>query len=628
MKRELQLAPRLALLALAVFSAMPAAAAPAPTPEALIAWGYNCCGQTDVPLQAQSGVKAIAAGGLHTLALRTNGSVVAWGYNPYGQATPPSTTQSGIIAIAAGGNHSLALKSNGSVIAWGYNSSGQTTVPVAAQSGVMAIAAGEIDSVALKTNGSVVTWGGTGFLVGTQNDVRAISAGFNYIATLKTNGRVVAWGNACCGQTNVPPSAQTGVSAIAAGTYHMAALKSNGCVLVWGDNFYGQTNVPPSAQSGVKAIAAGRSFTLALKTDGSVVAWGQNDYGATNLPSVTRNGVAAISAGAYHGTALVPRTKPVILTPPSNQTVSEDQSASFTVDASGPYLSYQWRQNGIPINGAINSTLIISAAQTNQSGGGFAAVVSNPIGSVTSAPPALLTVSSTVTAVFVNSDAIAIPDVGTGDPYPSILAVSGIGGPVAKLQAALHNFSHSYPRDVEVLLMAPSGRVATLMARAGGTDPVAESFLFDDDSELALNCCEMISGAFHPTDLAGCCRDLPPGGIDSPETSLAYLTTNEVNGDWKLFVNDCCGGDSGGIESWSLVFHIASLPKLKMQSSADGVVLRWPASIAGVHLQSAPDLAPPVLWSDVEIQPVREGNEWAVTNSFSEGALFFRLKIR
>ncbi len=70
--------------------------------------------------------------GASTAQAATADAVVAWGGNYEGQTTVPVAAQSGVTAIAAGEAHTLALKNDGSLIAWGYNGSGQTTVPVAA----------------------------------------------------------------------------------------------------------------------------------------------------------------------------------------------------------------------------------------------------------------------------------------------------------------------------------------------------------------------------------------------------------------------------------------------------------------------------------------------------------------
>ncbi|MCU0782723.1 MAG: hypothetical protein MUF81_01475 [Verrucomicrobia bacterium] len=295
-------------------------------PGAVVAWGNNTYGQSDVPVTAQSGVTAIAAGVYHSVVLKNDGSVVVWGRNDYGQTNVPVTAQNGVKAIAAGYSHTVALKSNGTVVAWGYNGLGQTNVPTAAQSGVAAIAAGNYYTLALKSNGMVLAWGGNTYgesivPAEAQSGVTAVAGAWTHTVAVKTNGAVVAWGAGITnsgifpnyGQSIVPVVAQSEVTAVAAGTAHTAALKINGMVVAWGAGtnntgftpYTGQSIVPVAAQNGVMAVAAGYYYTLALKTNGTVIAWGANDFGQTTVPVAAQNGVTAISARYSHTLALV-----------------------------------------------------------------------------------------------------------------------------------------------------------------------------------------------------------------------------------------------------------------------------------------------------------------------------------
>ena len=119
---------------------------------------------------------AIAAGVLHSLALKSDNSVVGWGLNYYGQATSPEAND--FVAIDAGYDYGIALKTNGSIVGWGYNRYGQATPPD--DNDFVAIAAGRYHSLALKSDGSIVGWGRDNYGQATPpegNDFVAVAVG-------------------------------------------------------------------------------------------------------------------------------------------------------------------------------------------------------------------------------------------------------------------------------------------------------------------------------------------------------------------------------------------------------------------------------------------------------------------
>jgi len=109
-------------------------------------------------------VQAVAAGAMHSLILKTDGSLWAMGLNSSGQLGDGTTTQrnspvqvfaGGVQAVAAGGLHSLILKTDGSLWVMGDNSRGQlgdgtTTQSIAPELiavNVQKIAAGQYHSL-------------------------------------------------------------------------------------------------------------------------------------------------------------------------------------------------------------------------------------------------------------------------------------------------------------------------------------------------------------------------------------------------------------------------------------------------------------------------------------------------
>ena len=118
------------------------------TLTSVYAWGANQSGQIGdgsyrerpVPVQVTGigvpNVIGIAVGNAFAMVLGSDGTVWDWGVNNYGQLGNGTTTpeirpvearglDSGITQLAAGDLHALALRSDGSVLAWGYNGAGE-----------------------------------------------------------------------------------------------------------------------------------------------------------------------------------------------------------------------------------------------------------------------------------------------------------------------------------------------------------------------------------------------------------------------------------------------------------------------------------------------------------------------
>lgn len=246
-----------------------------------------------------SGVTAIAAGAYHAVAIK-DGKVWTWGANWSNQlgrngashdavptqlnvpiGTNPATT---VYAVAAGGAHSLALRSDGAVFSWGSNASGQIG------------GSSSIDMIT-QVSGGVL---GTTFLT----DATAVSAGRDHSVAIlsSTTAGIVAWGanwagqlgNGSATQSPLPVTVNTAgvvgaVSKIQAGGAHTMLLTAAGAVWAWGYNTVNQVgdgtatnqNLPVSvAVSGTPdSISAGASHSGVVMADGTVRAWGHDGNG-------------------------------------------------------------------------------------------------------------------------------------------------------------------------------------------------------------------------------------------------------------------------------------------------------------------------------------------------------------
>jgi alpha-tubulin suppressor-like RCC1 family protein len=280
---------------------------------------------------------SVSAGGTHSLAVATDGSLRAWGDDGAGALGTGRSLESllpipvpgisGVVAIAAGDAHTVALKSDGTVWTWGRNAEGQlgdgttngrsTPAPVPGLANVVAIAAGSIHTVAVKSDGTVWTWGpnyvgqlgrdGNGSLTPQQvpgiTNALTVAAGWETTFAILRDGTVLAWGRDDDGQLGTGETAPqyqgiatpklvvglTGIVQVAGGDRHTLARKADGTLFVWGDNSNGNfgngssgssSNVPfvVPGISNATFIGAG-TYSLVIRSDGSTWAWGSNGDG-------------------------------------------------------------------------------------------------------------------------------------------------------------------------------------------------------------------------------------------------------------------------------------------------------------------------------------------------------------
>ncbi len=267
----------------------------------------------------------VSAGNVHSLAVKTNGTLWSWGNGQFGQlgngvfnSATPNVTQVGTatdwLTVSAGNRFSLAIKTNGTLYSFGLNNMGQLGIN------------NTIDQNLPVQVGSASNWA-------------KIDAGNQHALAIDNLGFIYAWGNNTFGQfgngtnTNslipIVVSSANNWAEVSAGFDHSMALDTNGILYTFGNNTNGQlcdgTNTTsntmiPISFSGAGlvtqyiAISAGNNFSLAIKNDNTLWSGGLNNSGQLALGNNTNTNVLnqvgssnnwfLISAGDIHSLAM------------------------------------------------------------------------------------------------------------------------------------------------------------------------------------------------------------------------------------------------------------------------------------------------------------------------------------
>ena len=210
-------------------------------------------------------------------------------YNPL--IDLPLTLGETITQVALGGLHSLAITSNGRVFTWGNNLSGQlgdgTTIS-------------KLMPIDITSN----------FALNEGEKINQVSVNSNYSSAVTSMGRVFTWGENGNGQlgdgTRISKSVPTDITSkfnlndgetitqVSFGYVHSSAITSSGRIFTWGYNEYGEIgdgttkakstptditlNFDLNEGETITQVALGGSHSSAMTSNGSIYLWGYNAH--------------------------------------------------------------------------------------------------------------------------------------------------------------------------------------------------------------------------------------------------------------------------------------------------------------------------------------------------------------
>ena len=148
-----------------------------------------------------------------------------------------------------------------------------------------------------------------------------------------------------------------------------------------------------------------------------------------------------------------------------------------------------------------------------------------------------------------NATPVPIPESGGPTAVSTIDASTHLGSFVRRIRPTI-NITHTWPADLDVTLMSPSGKIVTLTSDNGaGNDNVFAGTLFDDAANPG--------GQIPYVTNNGLAGDtayvaLVPVPTLVSEEALALFVGEDPRGIWTLTIDDDEGMDVGTLNSWSL----------------------------------------------------------------------------
>ncbi|MFL6467801.1 MAG: M36 family metallopeptidase, partial [Pyrinomonadaceae bacterium] len=174
-------------------------------------------------------------------------------------------------------------------------------------------------------------------------------------------------------------------------------------------------------------------------------------------------------------------------------------------------------------------------------------------------------------ATFTNNTLINLPNgqpatsTGAADPYPSDIAVTGLNGNKT-IKVNLLGLTHTFPGDLDFLLVGPGGQKFIFASDSGDTGNVTGlDISFADNGASQPSATQWVAGTFKPVNSgandafaapapAGPYTNAAPAGTDT-FASVFGSSGAAMNGTWSLYSVDDASGDVGTMAGWSITFE-------------------------------------------------------------------------
>ncbi|MEI7729586.1 MAG: immunoglobulin domain-containing protein, partial [Verrucomicrobiota bacterium] len=158
--------------------------------------------------------------------------------------------------------------------------------------------------------------------------------------------------------------------------------------------------------------------------------------GAATVVATTANYTFVMKSNLVLTANFAPTAKPVIVQQPTSMAVQPGQSVQFQVQATGSApLRYRWTKDGITVPGASNAVYTINNVSAIHAGK-YQVIVANTLGSVTSTPPAILTVDGAKPSLTISKP---MPNARVGSSIQVTGRITDAGGPLAVVYYQLND---------------------------------------------------------------------------------------------------------------------------------------------------------------------------------------------